>query len=291
MGSITNTIISAITELFHKLFSSIDSSVYSALDSISFIDNEIITSSYFEKLFGTSSTIGILIIANALLVGFVLYFGIKYLLSNFSIGQSEHPYQFFLKIIIVGICMNCSFFICEQIINLNSFFSSSIREVGSNFLHTDICFKNLSTLVNSIAPIGDEGNSVLSIDGILKTISSIGFLNLIFIYSIRYILIKVFVLVSPFAILCASTPSSIGLFKSWIKCFISLLILEIFSSLILIVMFSIKYDPNDLASKLLFLGSILALIKSNSIMKEFLGGLSMEVQGYTYYFKGIGNLK
>ena len=49
MGSITNTIISAITELFHKLFSSIDNSVYSALDNVAFIDSKIIKSSYFEK--------------------------------------------------------------------------------------------------------------------------------------------------------------------------------------------------------------------------------------------------
>ena len=31
-----------------------------------------------------------------------------------------------------------------------------------------------------------------------------GFVNLIFTYSIRYILIKVFILISPFAILCTS---------------------------------------------------------------------------------------
>ncbi len=157
MGSITNTIISAITELFHKLFSSIDNSVYSALDNVAFIDSKIIKSSYFEKLLDVNSTTGILIIANALLIGFVLYFAIRYLLSNFSIGQSEHPYQFFLKIIVVGICMNCSFFICEQIINLNSLISSSIREVGSNFLDTDICFKNLSELLDSIAPLERRG--------------------------------------------------------------------------------------------------------------------------------------
>ena len=291
MGSIVNNIISAITELFSKLFSSIDNSVYSALDNISFIDNKIINSSYFEKLLGTSSASGILVIANALLIGFILFFAVRYFLSNLSIGQAEHPYKFILKFIIVGICMNCSFFICEQIINLNSFFSTAIRDVGSNFLDTEISFTKLSELIDSIITIDGEENSVISIDGVIKTISSIGFLNLIFIYSVRYILIKVFVLLSPFAFLCASNSASMGIFKSWLKCFISLLLLEIFSSLILIIMFSIKYSANDLVSKLLFLGSLLALIKSSSIMKEILGGLSMDLQGYTYYFKGLGNFK
>ena len=291
MGSIVNNIISAITELFSKLFSSIDNSLYSALDNISFIDNKIINSSYFEKLLGTNSASGILVIANALLIGFILFFAARYFLSNLSIGQVEHPYKFILKIIIVGICMNCSFFICEQIINLNNFFSTAIRDVGSNFLDTEISFTKLSNLIDSIITIDGEENSVISIDGVIKTISSIGFLNLIFIYSVRYILIKVFVLLSPFAFLCASNSTSIGIFKAWLKCFISLLLLEIFSSLILIIMFSIKYSANDLVSKLLFLGSLLALIKSSSIMKEILGGLSMDLQGYTYYFKGLGNFK
>ena len=68
MSSTSNTILSTINELFSSLFSSIDGSIYTALDEISFINTDILKSPYLEKLFGTSSTSGILVIANALLI-------------------------------------------------------------------------------------------------------------------------------------------------------------------------------------------------------------------------------
>lgn len=97
----TPDLMSSISSIFSSIFSSIDGSVYIALDNISFIDRFILYSPYLEKIFGTSSTSGILMIANSLLIGFVLYYTIRHLLSNFSIGESQNPYKFFLKIIIV----------------------------------------------------------------------------------------------------------------------------------------------------------------------------------------------
>lgn len=282
-----------ITDLLSSLFSSIDNSIYSALDSISFIDNSIINSPYLEKIMGTSTVSGILMIANSLLIGFLLYYTARFLLSNFSLIQNDiqSPIQFIIKLVFIGILMNSSFFLCEQIISLNGFISSAIREVGSEFLGVDICFSNLINILNSIISIEESGNTFFSIDGIIKTISSIGFINLIFIYSIRYILVKVFVLISPFAILCSSNHSTFGFFKSWIKCFISLLFMEIFSSLILIVMFSIEYSPSDIVSKILFVGSIFVLMKSNNYVREFLGGISLDIQDSMYALRSFSKFK
>lgn len=286
----TNSIISAITEIFTSMFSSIDTSVYSALDKISFIDERIISSPYLEKLLGSSSSYGILMVANSLLVGFILYFTAKYLLSNVGLGQMQNPYKFIIKIIIVGVLMNNSFFICEQIIGINELVSGFIREVGKNFLGVDICFSNLIKILNSVVSI-EEAQNFFSIDGIIKTIVSIGFLNLIFIFSIRYILIKVFILISPFAILCTSLDSTMNFFKSWIRSFVSLLLIEIFSTLVLIVMFSIQYSPTDIVSKLLFVGSVFALMRVNNFVREIIGGISLDVQNYMYYFKGLTGIK
>ena len=123
MNSSTNTILNTINELFSSLFASIDNSIYSALDEIAYINPSILHSTYLEKLIGTSSTTGILVIANALLVGFVLYFAIKHLLSSLAIVEAQNPYRFILKLILIGICVNSSFFLCEQIINLGSLLS------------------------------------------------------------------------------------------------------------------------------------------------------------------------
>ncbi len=101
MNSTSNTILTTINELFSSLFSSIDNSIYGALDEIAFIDTGILHSAYLEKLFGTSSLSGILVIANALLIGFILYFAVKHMLSSFAIVENQSPYHFILKIILV----------------------------------------------------------------------------------------------------------------------------------------------------------------------------------------------
>lgn len=226
-------------------------------------------------------------IANALLIGFILYFGVKYLLSSFGLIESSNPYRFVIKLIFIGIFMNSSFFICEQIININSLISEAMRDIGNKFLDCDICFSNVANISNSIILIEENTNNFFSIDGIIKTIVSVGYLNLIFMYSIRYILIRVFVLISPFAIITLSSSSTSFIFKSWIKCFISLLFTELFATFILVVMFSIEYSPLNLVSKLLFIGSIFALMKVNNYVRDFIGGISLETYNSMYGMRNM----
>lgn len=183
--------------------------------------------------------------------------------------------------------MNSSFFLCEQIISLNSFVSTAIRDSCSNILDTSICFSKLIDISSSIIQIESNTSNVFSIDGIIKTIISIGFLNVVFMYAIRYILIKVFILISPFAFLTLSLYSTSFIFKSWLKCFISLLLIELFASLILAVMFSLEYGINNIVSKLLFIGSILALMKVNSYVRDFIGGISIDTYHSMNGFRGM----
>ena len=283
----SNSVISTITEIFKHIFSSIDDNIYSALDKISFINSDILKSPYLEKILGTNSSNGILLLANSLLIAFVLYFAIKYLLSNYSIGRPQNPYKFIIKIILISVFLNSSFFLCEQLLNLNYIISSTIRDIGSDFLDVEICFSNLVKILNSIISIEEESQSFFTIDGIIKTVVSVGFLNLIFIFSVRYILVKVFVLISPFAILCTANEGTMHFFTSWLKSLISILLIEIFSSIILIVMFSIEYSPSDIVSKLLFVGSVFALMKVNSYVRDIIGGISLDVQNSLYMFRGI----
>ena len=97
---ITQAIIDTINSIFEKLFASIDNNLYSALDKITFINSDILSDDTFEKIFGTSTSDGILIIANSLLLGFILYYSIKYLLSHITYKQIEQPFSFIIKLII-----------------------------------------------------------------------------------------------------------------------------------------------------------------------------------------------
>ena len=110
-NNITQTIIDTINNIFETLFASIDNNLYSVLDEITFIDSDILNNQNFERLFGTTTSNGILLIANSLLVGFILYYGFKYLMSHITFHKIDHPFSFIIKIVLFGICMNFSFFI------------------------------------------------------------------------------------------------------------------------------------------------------------------------------------
>lgn len=283
--NITEVIINAINTIFQTIFSSIDTNLYSILDDITFINTDILNTSYFKNIFGTSTTNGILLIANSLILGFLLYYCVKLLLSNLLITQTERPISFIFKLIVFGICMNSSFFICEQVIFLVSCISSAIKDLGSNLFGVTISFSNLVNKLNTIIAIEENSFTIFSIDGLLKSIISVSFLNLTFSYAIRYIMIKVFILLSPFAFLSLSTSSTSSFFKAWIKCFLSLLFMQILVAIVLLIIFSIDFSSNNIFSKFLICGAIFALLKANSYVREFMGGINTDLSN------GVNGLK
>lgn len=268
--NITNSIISTINSIFETLFSSLDNSIYETLDDLAFIDTNILNNSTFEKIFGVNSSNGILLIANSLLIAFVIYYGIKLLYSYYMNIQIERPYQFVFKTLIFAIALNCSYFICSQFLNINSLLSSSIRSIGENILNTNISFSELINRLNSIISIESSSFNIFSFDGLIKSFISIGLFNLIFSYALRYILLKVFILITPFAILTLINNSTSWFFKSWFKCFLSLLLIQSFVSIILLIIFSLDYNSSNILSKLMYVGGMYALIRANSYIRQLI---------------------
>ena len=127
--NVSQVIIDTINNLLNTLFSSIDNSVYNTLDELSFIDNTILNNSLFEKLFSNNSNNSLILICNSLLIAVCIYYCFKLMYSYFSGIQVERPYQFVFKLLIFGIFINSSYFICELFIYFNSLFSDSIKEI------------------------------------------------------------------------------------------------------------------------------------------------------------------
>lgn len=272
-NNITQIIIDTINTILGNLFGSIDNNLYSILDDISFISSDILDDKNFENIFGTSASNGILLIANSLLLGIILYFSISYLLSHFTYSQIENPKSFILKLIIYGICMNFSYFLISQFIDIFSNISLAIRNIGEILFKKNICFSELILYINNHISINTSSLDFFSLDGIIKGTLSISLLNLVLSYSFRYILIKVFVLLTPFAFLSNCLSSTSWFFKSWFKNLFSLLFIQIIISIILLLLFSIDYSSN-LFSKFVYIGGMYALIKSNSFVRDFIGGVS-----------------
>lgn len=283
---INSIITDTINTLFADLFASIDNSIYALLDDITFIDTDIISDNVFKSILGLSSNEGILIVANALLFGMLLYYAISRLIAYFTGSEVQHSRSFVFRLIIFGIFMNSSYFLCEQIINLNSLISLAIRNVGELVYNKDICFATFISELNSFISTSDNSFNLFSVDGIIKSFISLGLFNLIFSYSLRYILIKVFVLICPFAILCLIHNKTRWIFSSWLRIVMSLLLLQNLISLVLLVCFSFSYS-NNMISKLMYIGGVYALIKANSIIKEFIGGISTDASSPISSFKSL----
>ena len=277
ISSLAGTIIETINSIFQTLFSSIDNSIYKILDEITFINSSILKDSVFEKLFGTNTSNGILLIANSLLFGFTLYYAIRLIYSYYMNLQIEKPYQFIFKLLVFGIVMNCSYFICEQFLELNSFISEAIQSVGKRVLGCEISFSELIMQLNNIILNNETEFTIFSFDGLIKGFISLGLFNLIFSYSLRFILIKIFILLAPFAILSLINQSTSWLFKTWFRTILSLLLQQSFVAIILLIIFSVQYQSENIISKLIYIGGIYSLIRANSYMRTLIGGISTDV--------------
>lgn len=274
---LTKIILESINELFSMIFASIDNTIYSTLDNITFIKSNIISEKNFQNILGRTPNEGILLVCNSLILGFIIYYAINYLISHLIYSKIDSPKQFIFKsIIFIGI-MNSSYWICLEIINITSILTDLISNLSFSLFGEETTFSNFINIINQTIYSSNDGFNFISFDGFIKSFISFGFINLIFTYSLRYIMILIFVLISPFAFLSIITNSSEWFFRVWIKSFISLLLVQVLISLILLLAFSIPFDNNSNISKLLYIGIIYALTKANIYMKELFGGISYTV--------------
>ena len=275
--NITEIVITTINSLFSQMFSSIDNNIYSVLDELTFITPKIVSNNSFQKIFGTSSYEGILLISNSLVLGFIIYYAITYLLSHLTYSKVDSPKQFIFKCIIFIAIMNSSLWICEEIINLISLITISISDICHNIFSFNISFSTFIDNINKNIYLSDTSFSILSFDGIIKSFTSMGLISLLFTYSLRYIMIQIFILISPFAFLSLINSSSEYFFRIWLKSFLSLLFIQLLVSIILIFSYTLDISQNTILSKTLYIGVLYALTRANLYIKEIFGGISTTV--------------
>lgn len=273
----TDVLCHTFNTIFSNIFSSIDTTINHILDNLLFIHSDITDTFKFQQLFGTDSTNGLLLIANSLLLGIILFYIFHFALSHLIYLKIDSPYQFIFKCIIFIACTNSSLWLCEKLIYFISLVSDSICEVGSLIHGCEISFSHLTDTINSSLYVGTETFELFSFDGILKLISTLGTLYILFLYSIRYVLCKIFILLAPFAFISLVNNRSDGFFKGWLKYFLILLFMQVFVAIVLIVGFSFEYYAGDTLSKLMYCAIILIIAKSHVHVKEifsFIGNYS-----------------
>ena len=71
---------------------------------------------------------------------------------------------------------------------------------------------------------------------------------------------------------------------AWIKNLFSLLFIQVIVAIILVILFAMDYSSSDLITKIIYIGGIYALIKANSFVREFIGGISTTISQSVDYF-------
>ena len=97
---VVDLIINTINTIFSNIFSSIDNSIYESLDQMVFINADILSNTYFAKLLGSGGKTGLLLLSDALILGFVVYYVTRFYYSNIVEIPIEKPSQFFFKVLI-----------------------------------------------------------------------------------------------------------------------------------------------------------------------------------------------
>lgn len=279
--NLTVLICDSLNSIFFKIFSSMDNTVYSNLDNILFISPNVLNNYNFQEICGTGPNNGILLIANSLFFGIVLFYVLQFTMSHLFSLITSSPYEFIFKSIIFIACANSSLWICEQIIYLISLISDSILELGNLINGSEITFSSLLTRINTLLYPTIETFNIFSFSGFLKICSTIGISYILIIYTIRFLGLKILVLLSPFAFISLINNQFDGFFKKWIKLFLITLSIQIFVALTLVLGFSLDFISGDVLSELIYLAIIMIIANFHRYLIN--ANLLKEVKNEFYY--------
>ena len=174
-----------------------------------------------------------------------------------------------------------------QIIQIISTVSLIIRQIGESVFDESICFSNFIKVINEKLYLESPNIDLFSFEGIIKSFLSFGFINLIFSNSLRYIMIQILIIISPFAFLSLISEKTENFFKKWLISFLSLLLEQVLISIILILSFSFEKNISDTLLKLLYIGILYALTKSNYFMNQLNGGINTTINSVINNIKKI----
>ena len=261
----TENLINSLNTVSEKLFKSIEGEVFTQIDKLVNITPKIFEEEPLKNIFFQDKINSLIIIANSLILFYVIYFIISKIISVYNGNKSDSIYVFVIKLIIVGVLVNSSYYICKEIINLNGLFTNCIDTFMEDVTGKTVSFENLKENVLKIEDL--LSSDMLSLDGIIKGVISFGSISILINFAIRYVTIIFLVIISPFAFTSLSSELTIGIFKTWIKTLIVTLMTQVVVKFVIIIPMLYK-DVNSMMYKVILVGSIYIIYKINNFTKE-----------------------
>lgn len=264
-----------------KLFKSVEEQVYKVLDELVVIGPNILNQEPLKNICYSDKINGIIIIANSLILFYIIYFIFNQLINLYNGKVVENVYKFIIKTVIIGIVVNYSYYICEELLNLFELLSECVELFCREITNKEITFVNLKEVIVNIEDFLD--NDLLSLNGLIKGMVSFGSVSILINFSIRYVTVIFLILISPFAFISLSSNVTNGIFKSWGKLLIVNLLVQIIVKFIMIIPIVYK-NTSSIMYKIILVGSIYLIYKINAFTKEFFVKISTDT-GVSNFFK------
>ena len=262
-------LLNSINILLEKIYKSVEGNVYELLDRLTTITVDILKEEPLKHIFEDDK--GVIFVATSLILFYIIQYIIMKLVAMYNGNNPENIFKFAVRIIITIIFASSSKYICQLILEINDIFTSVISSIGESISNNKISFVGFGEVITDLEEYMSKDN--LGIDGLIKGFISFGAITLVINYAVRYVTVIFSILVMPLAIMFSITPSTRGIFNSWLKICIINLCQQWIVKLILIIPLCFK-EINTETFKIIVLGTIYLLYKINMFSKEFLGNIS-----------------
>lgn len=270
----TKNIINSLNIVSEKLFKSIEGEVYAQIDKLVDITPDIFKEDSLRTFFVQDKANVLILIANSLILFYIIYFVVLKLVSVYNANKSQSIYVFVIKLVIVSILVNSSYFLCEEIINLINLFTNCVEGALKEISGQAITFENLK---ENILEIDDVINAdMLSLDGVIKGVISFGSVSILINFSVRYVTIIFLIIIAPFAFVSLSSQLTLGVFKTWIKTLIVVLMVQVVIKFVIFIPLLYK-DKNSVLYKIIMVGSIYIIYKINHFTKEIFVKITSDI--------------
>lgn len=263
-------IISNLNSVFEKMFKSIEGEVYEVLDNIMVIKSDILSIEPIDKIISSS---GFILIANSIILFLVVYYTFTVLISMYNGNKSENVYHLIIKLILVGILVNNSYFLIEQILNLNESLTLGVESLCEDLAGKKVCFNSMKESILSIKDFMKA--DFLSLDGLIKGVLSFGTVTILINFCVRYVTIVFLIIISPIAFCLLASDLTSNIFFTWIKMLAVNLFSQVVLKIILVVPLMYK-DTGSMMYKIILIGTIYIIYKFNGFVKEFFSKFSKD---------------
>ena len=253
-------LIENISSVISKLYLSVENKGYDILMKISDISEDLFSQNPLNIIYNDTYRTYIDLFIKVIIFSFFIFYFLKLLLYLYSENGIENLYYFIVKVIIVLILSSNSYYICQKAVYFNFLFTDTISRVLENIANVEINYnyiKEEKYSLQEIIAFDDKTN----VEGIIDVIICFFVINMIIFLCIRYVVVILSILISPFSFLMLLSKETKRIFFIWFKCFLCSLLIQVVNKILLFIIIVSK-DNKEMFSAIL-IGILFAMYKIN----------------------------